>query len=107
MSSEQTEHRISFSKFFVIVLAILLMAVGTSGFILPAPTKWKMLRDCDVIDGIVIEKKVEEIACVGELCYSEYSVVVEDANGTNNTIYVSPAHYLVSTEGGRFRGPVC
>jgi len=107
MSSEPTEQGISFSKFFVILLAILLMGVGISGFVLPAPTKWKMLQDCDIIDGIVIEKTIEEIACAGELCYSEYSVVVEDSNGDNNTIYVSPARYLVSTEGGRFQGPVC
>jgi hypothetical protein len=101
------ERKPNFSFLFIFLCIILISSIGISGFILPTPTKWKPLDDCEWIEGTIIHKSSKPLICMGDFCHSEYSVVVQDENNKNYTIYVSPAHYMVISEGQQWDSPIC
>lgn len=93
---------------FIIVCMLLVAAIGTAGFIFPAPSKWNLTEDCEILEGIIIEKRSKRIACLDDLCYAEYSIIVEDSeNSENSTVYVSPYYYTTVSEGDYYNNFVC
>lgn len=96
------------SKVFLILLIMFLGVIGPAGFILPTPSKWHW-PDCEWMDGEIIEKGKNTVACVGGMCHMEYYFKVEpdDNNESVQTVWVAPISYLTHEEGDRYTYPVC
>ena len=92
---------IDIGKIFLIGMIVMLVLSSSMGFFLPP--FWKIGDiDCEIKNSIVIDKgQIEH--CIGDLCYSESYLVLED----NSTVWVSPATYLIKQEGDEFNWPVC
>tara|TARA_R110000824_G_scaffold73688_3_gene187635 strand:+ start:5102 stop:5434 length:333 start_codon:yes stop_codon:yes gene_type:complete len=99
---------IKISKMLFVFLIMLLGAIGSSGFILPSPTKWHW-PNCEWMNGTIIDKGTEEGSCMGDVCYTEYyfKVQPDDENESLAEVWVAPITYLTDDVGDRYESPVC
>lgn len=85
---------------FMAILITALVCTSVMGFIVPPI--WRVDEmNCSIKHGIITDKGLVS-HCMGELCYNEYWVKVD-----NDTVWVSPATYILYGTGDRFDWPVC
>ncbi len=88
---------------------ILSFLSGAMSIFLPAITVWDY-DGCEWYAGAIYEKEKNDIFCVeDDICYSEYSITIipDDPNINNKTIYVSPISYESLEIGGRYDFIAC
>ena len=88
---------------------ILTFLSGTMSIFLPAITVWDY-DGCEWYEGGIYEKEKNDIFCLEDgMCYSEYSITIisDDPNINNKTIYVSPIIYESLEIGGRYDFIAC
>ena len=90
---------IEISKRLLAVLAGVLVVSAGIGFVMPPI--WRMSdwpTQCDMDDRIITYKGESKTGI-----YTEYYVILDN----NSTVWVSPASYIVLSEGDRFNYPIC
>ncbi len=88
---------------------IMIFLGGAMSIFLPAITVWDY-DGCEWYEGVIYEKDKNEILCLeGDLCYSEYYIIINPDNPIHNnkTIYVSPIIYESLEVGGRYDFIAC
>ena len=88
---------------------IMIFLGGMVSIFLPAITVWDY-DGCEWYAGGIYEKEKNDIFCLEDgICYSEYSITIipDDSNINNKTIYVSPIIYESLDIGERYDFIAC
>lgn len=99
--------KINFSVSFVAILIILLVISASGSWFTPHYSHWKDFDDCKLLEGIVVDKGYSAESCLGEFCYYDYYIVVQDENQDNYTIHISPIIFASHSIGGSFDSFYC
>ena len=105
---EVTSTPTQISKMMLSLFILFIMVIGPTGFILPAPSKWHW-PDCEWYEGAIVEKGTEDVACMGDTCYTEYyfEVQPDDNNESVKEVWVAPITYMTKDEGDRYEFAIC
>jgi len=104
---DENPKKANVSPLLLIILIVLLVASGLGGWFAPHYSNWDDFDDCNLLEGTVIDKGWESKKCIGEMCYYDYYIVVQDEDNKNHTIHVSPIMYAIQSKGGRFDSYYC
>ena len=103
------EKKPNISIFVLFLLCSLISVSGISAIILPHPSSWVIPDDCEQLEGIVIDRVVNEKYCLMEgVCTGDTTLTIEPDDGSDNkTLHVSPLVYHSYSIGSRYDNYYC
>jgi hypothetical protein len=102
------EDQIDIPKWLFVLMCLFITVSGISAIVLPHPSAWIIPDDCEWLEGIVVNKAIEDTMCVLDACIGDSMLTVEPDQGDDNlTIHVSPVVYHSHSIGDRYQNYLC
>ena len=92
-----------------VLMCLFIVFAGVASLALPHPSAWLIPDDCELLEGVVVEKRIEDKMCFMGACAGDSILVIEphDNSTENRDVHVSPIVYHSSPIGSPYAHYLC